>query len=1065
MKPFQRATVDHAFAELNRPGGSGRFLVADEVGLGKTMVARGLIERVVEHLRGRRPRIDVVYVCSNQAIARQNVRSLMAGLEDAKLIESRLNELALGEAEVERGALNVYAFTPATSLDPAAGTGRWEERRILYWLLVARYGRSSGLRNLMQVGIQDRRRWRRLLDEGRPRIARALRQRFLELLRGTDGGALVREGRDLIHAFRYHHDFRAELRQRQKRFIGRLRGILAMTCVTDLDPDLIVLDEFQRFKNLLDADSGDAETGLVELAQAFFDRGARAGSRTRVLLLSATPYRMYATAAESLAEDHYQDFRATMRFLLRADEPRMTELDAALRQYRVALMNRLQGHDGDVVAPKKAVEEILLRVMCRTERVAATADRNAMVASPAIAAEIEVGDLRQFLAIDAVARAVDGRDPVEYWKSAPYLLNFMRNYQLKREVSSRRQDAAIRRLLDEHAEVLLDVEALERYRQIDPANGRLRALIADMLDGGAWKLLWMPPSREYWRAGPPFAEIAPGFTKALVFSAWNVVPDVIAALVSHEVERRMLGPRPRTGYRELHDRVKPLLVYKRSAGRLSGMPVFLLQYPCLRLADLVEPREFDEAERERPLEAAAARIEPLIAEVLAALPPIASDGPEDRSWYWALPLLLDLDSEPEALLDRWLETGAPDQGLLRAEHEEDDDEEGEEGTPRGGERIFALHVRRLHSFLAEARAGKVTLGRLPDDLVELLALVALGAPGTLAARALAILPTPATRRREKAALVAEGLRSLFNQPVAQRFLMERSGTREHYWRLVLRHAVAGNLQAVLDEQVHLLVEANGGGERGAEDVMADVALQLAQSAQLRSSTVRVDPLGVAASENFGLRSGFAMRFGDRTEEVERVKRQELVRNAFNSPFRPFVLATTSVGQEGLDFHRWCHAVYHWNLPGNPVDLEQREGRVHRYKGHAVRKNVVAGRARSGGERRAEVDRRGPRPDHWADLFSAAAAAAPDGDRGLVPYWLCAGPHRVERRIPAYAYSLELGKLRRLLRQLASYRLAFGQPRQEEIVDLAGAAPIDPELLAAAMLDLEPRVGDAGAGSG
>ena len=40
--------------------------------------------------------------------------------------------------------------------------------------------------------------------------------------------------------------------------------------------------------------------------------------------------------------------------------------------------------------------------------------------------------------------------------------------------------------------------------------------------------------------------------------------------------------------------------------------------------------------------------------------------------------------------------------------------------------------------------------------------------------------------------------------------MERSGTREHYWRLVLRHAVAGNLQAVLDEQVHLLVEANGG---------------------------------------------------------------------------------------------------------------------------------------------------------------------------------------------------------------------------------------------------------------
>ena len=65
-----------------------------------------------------------------------------------------------------------------------------------------------------------------------------------------------------------------------------------------------------------------------------------------------------------------------------------------------------------------------------------------------------------------------------------------------------------------------------------------------------------------------------------------------------------------------------------------------------------------------------------------------------------------------------------------------------------------------------------------------------------------------------------------------------------------------------------------------------------------------------------------------------------MRAAFNSPFWPFVLVSTSVGQEGLDFHHYCHAITHWNLPSNPVDLEQREGRIHRYKGHAVRKNVA-----------------------------------------------------------------------------------------------------------------------------
>ena len=42
--------------------------------------------------------------------------------------------------------------------------------------------------------------------------------------------------------------------------------------------------------------------------------------------------------------------------------------------------------------------------------------------------------------------------------------------------------------------------------------------------------------------------------------------------------------------------------------------------------------------------------------------------------------------------------------------------------------------------------------------------------------------------------------------------------------------------------------------------------------------------------------------------------------------RPFVLATTSIGQEGLDFHNYCRVIMYWNLPSNPMDLEQREGR-------------------------------------------------------------------------------------------------------------------------------------------
>ncbi len=43
LKPFQRDTVEYVFDRYFGPDPIDRFLVADEVGLGKTMVARGLI--------------------------------------------------------------------------------------------------------------------------------------------------------------------------------------------------------------------------------------------------------------------------------------------------------------------------------------------------------------------------------------------------------------------------------------------------------------------------------------------------------------------------------------------------------------------------------------------------------------------------------------------------------------------------------------------------------------------------------------------------------------------------------------------------------------------------------------------------------------------------------------------------------------------------------------------------------------------------------------------------------------------------------------------------------------
>ena len=69
----------------------------------------------------------------------------------------------------------------------------------------------------------------------------------------------------------------------------------------------MILDEFQRFRALLD---GDDEAG--QLAQELFNwQDTRSSAQAHVLLLSATPYKMYTLAQEESGEDHDASIRST----------------------------------------------------------------------------------------------------------------------------------------------------------------------------------------------------------------------------------------------------------------------------------------------------------------------------------------------------------------------------------------------------------------------------------------------------------------------------------------------------------------------------------------------------------------------------------------------------------------------------------------------------------------------------------------------------------------------------------------------------------------------------------
>jgi hypothetical protein len=307
-----------------------------------------------------------------------------------------------------------------------------------------------------------------------------------------------------------------------------------------------------------------------------------------------------------------------------------------------------------------------------------------------------------------------------------------------------------------------------------------------------------------------------------------------------------------------------------------------------------------------------------------------------------------------------------------------------------------------------------------------------------------------------------GFRTLFNQPEAIS-LLQGLYPDGPYWEKVLHYSADGNLQAVLDEYCHVLRESLGLMDHGAGASATKMGERVHTALSIRAPTLRFDEIFVDGERRLqvddrGLRCRYALRFGDdRSWDDEARTRDVDVRIAFNSPFRPFVLATTSIGQEGLDFHQYCHRIVHWNLPSNPVDLEQREGRVHRYKGHVIRRNL----ALNYGLSRLAAELAG---DPWQQLFEQAIRDRPVDSNDLVPFWIYetqgdgGQAFRIERRVPVLPLSREIPHMERLKESLMVYRSVFGQPRQQDLVEFLASRLSREEIeefVQDALIDLSP----------
>ena len=212
------------------------------------------------------------------------------------------------------GKLNFVSFTPRTSFDMGHAGDQRRERELLFHLLAPRVGRRTALMNLLQGGVGSKDGWRRGLDTALS-IEPGLHKRFDEAFH-SHANLQCRMGKVIDKWFyRCRGDWPAGARRERNELIGDLRRLLAKVCVHALEPDLVVLDEFQRFKPLLETRE-DHQSEATRLAQSLFCAQAHDGCPVRTLLLSATPYKLYTADAEIEQEDHYEDFLATTKFLL-----------------------------------------------------------------------------------------------------------------------------------------------------------------------------------------------------------------------------------------------------------------------------------------------------------------------------------------------------------------------------------------------------------------------------------------------------------------------------------------------------------------------------------------------------------------------------------------------------------------------------------------------------------------------------------------------------------------------------------------------------------------------------
>lgn len=999
LKDFQRATVAKIMRDLADSEHSRRILVADEVGLGKTVVARGVIASLLKQHIQRTPSapMRVTYICSNLTLANENIRklSVFSDVESARYVQnpsfSRLIELAISPDSAKSDAvLELCSLTPSTSFTLTRGDGNMRERHIIFRCLM----RAEPLQNhrtllekLMRNGIKKS-SWD-AQDGGK--LNESVYRSFLEKLTQKPTADFINRCPTFSKAtewnqvlFQYCENPYSH-RGDEYRLRIELRQLLARCCAANLEADLYILDEFQRFQTLLETDEGNDEALIAQ--QVFRNQGNAA-----VLLLSATPFKALSRIDEDETGDaHHTQLTRLLTFLMQNDPAAVATYEQARQTLMQAILELCQ--PGKRVTDRTraactAVEQILSTHISRTERNQArsgTSDyADELISTTNVYscdAHFKADDIKAFQSLCAVrdglgtARGMPVRAQLmEFHKAAPWALSFLTGYELRKQMDKHLHNPVLKKALGNSKAGWLCRERISTYKLdlcTHSAHAKTAGLVNSVFEGRSAEMLWAPPTAPDYPLQGCY-ENSQSFSKTLLFSAWAMAPRALSGLLSYEAERRLIQRGVKADYfsPETTRRIR-----FDSAGSLQN---WLLMYPSSRLADIKLTGFINLNEL---IQGVKKRLQPSLN---ALRKWVTKKGKPDKNWYAIASLLLDRENSDRATIETWLDKQyslAP--GTLKPA------------------------IEKVQALITECTDKKaLTLGPQPADLAEMVALQTIAAPATCLLRMMRTFwPKESDAFVSKANMISSAFVTMFNRPESARAITCGRGKYPHL-RNVLNYCAQGGIQAMLNEYGYLLSENGSSLEHSAQQI-SDVLNMRTGHVNCHFAQDSARKLK-ESSEKSRLRCHYAMPLGTQT-------------------------TSDSEGQEGLDFRWYCRRVVHWNLPANPIYIEQREGRVNRFKSLVIRQRIA---------QQFSMAVKTESTNQWAQMFTEADKETHKQGRtnDLIPHWYmppakhAETPPRIERVVLTMPMSRELVRLKELQKVLALYRLAFGQPRQEELIE-------------------------------